>query len=117
MKDREAWCAAVHGIPKSRCDLATEHQQMMGLWECNPIVSQGVTIYSFKKQKTNSLHLCTVFKKVFKFLFIYIFFIFGSAGSSLLCLGFSLVVVSRGYSLFAVAGFLVMVSLVLEHGL
>ena len=64
------------GSQRVRCDLATEHQQMMGLWECNPIVSQGVTIYSFKKQKTNSLHLCTVFKKVFKFLFIYLFFLF-----------------------------------------
>ena len=28
-KDREAWCAAVHGITKSLHDLATEQQQQL----------------------------------------------------------------------------------------
>ena len=27
VKDREAWCAAVHGVTKSRHDLVTERQQ------------------------------------------------------------------------------------------
>ena len=32
-KDREAWCAAVHGITKSLHDLATEQQQQLYRWE------------------------------------------------------------------------------------
>ena len=33
VKDREAWCAVVHGVAKSWTgqDLATEHQQQLGL--------------------------------------------------------------------------------------
>ena len=30
VKDREAWCAAVHGVTKSRHDLVTEQQQSLG---------------------------------------------------------------------------------------
>ena len=35
VKDREAWCAVVHGVAKSWTgqDLATEHQQQLGLGE------------------------------------------------------------------------------------
>ena len=29
VKDREAWCAAVHGVTKVRCDLATEQQWIL----------------------------------------------------------------------------------------
>ena len=29
VKDREVWCAAVHGVSKSRCDLVTEQQQWL----------------------------------------------------------------------------------------
>ena len=53
---------------------------------------------------------------IFK-IFIYSF-MFGCAGSSLLHLGFSLVVASEGYSLVVVCGLLIaMASLVVEHGL
>ena len=27
VRDRETWCAAVHGVPKNRTDLVTERQQ------------------------------------------------------------------------------------------
>ena len=54
------------------------------------------------------------FKKKINFIYL---FIFGHVGSSLLC-RFSLVVVSRDYSLAAVCGFLLEVaSLVPKHGL
>ena len=29
VKDREAWCAAVHGVAKVRCDLANEQQWIL----------------------------------------------------------------------------------------
>ena len=29
MKDREAWCATVHGVTKSQHNLATEQQQVL----------------------------------------------------------------------------------------
>ena len=46
------------------------------------------------------------------------FFVFGCAGSLLLCVDFSLVVASRGYSLIVVGRlFIVMVSLVAVHTL
>ena len=55
------------------------------------------------------------------------FFLSGCTGSSLLCVDFSLVVTSRGYSLVVVSGFfffflvsgffIVVFSLVVEHGL
>ena len=31
VKDREAWCAAVHGLQRVRHNLATEQQQQLGL--------------------------------------------------------------------------------------
>ena len=43
-------------------------------------------------------------------------FIFGCAGSLLLRAGFSLVVVSRGYSVTAVCGLLIVVTSLVEHG-
>ena len=43
-------------------------------------------------------------------------FIFGCAGSLLLPAGFSLVVESRGYSLTAVCGILIVVTFLVEHG-
>ena len=51
--------------------------------------------------------------------YIYIYlFIYGYAGFSLLCVGFSLVAVSEGYSLVAVHRLLtVVVSLAVEHRL
>ena len=52
----------------------------------------------------------------YKFIY-FIYFIFGCIGSSLLHVGFSLVVASRGYSV-AVHGLLIVVgSLAVEHGL
>ena len=49
VKDREAWCAAVHRVTKSRLDLATEQQHgnlyltaqplsQMGLWRSSPFI-------------------------------------------------------------------------------
>ena len=38
VKDREAWCAAVHGVAKVRCDLANEQQWILihlFLWASN----------------------------------------------------------------------------------
>ena len=32
VKDREAWCAAVHGVARVRHDLATEQQQRRKWW-------------------------------------------------------------------------------------
>ena len=47
----------------------------------------------------------------------FIYFIFGCPGSSSLCVGFSQLVMSRGYSLVAAQGLLIMMaSLVAEHG-
>ena len=31
MKDREAWCAAIHGVTNVRYDLVTEQQEEQGL--------------------------------------------------------------------------------------
>ena len=48
-KGREAWCAAVHGLIKSRHNLVTEQQQLKGqekflLPSCDPCV-QGMSGY------------------------------------------------------------------------
>ena len=49
--------------------------------------------------------------------FFFIIFIFGCTGSSLICTGFFLAVVSRGYSLAVMHGLLIVVaSLAVEHG-
>ena len=54
----------------------------------------------------------------FEFFFFFNYFIFGCAGSLLRCPGFSPVAESRGYSLAAVHGLLIVVaSLPAEHGL
>ena len=65
-------------------------------------------LLTFQQPKRQGLHLLKV---------IY-FFNCGSAGSSLLHVGFSLVAVSGGYSLVSVCGLLIAApSLVAEHGL
>ena len=44
------------------------------------------------------LFVCFFNKIIYLFIHSFIYFIFGCVGSSLLCMGFSLVVVSGGYS-------------------
>ena len=37
VKDREAWCAAAHGVAKSRTNLVTKQQQSHVWQKCFPI--------------------------------------------------------------------------------
>ena len=53
---------------------------------------------------------------LFKIIYLFHFLCFGCTGSSLLCVGFSLVVTSRGYSLVMMHKlFFVVAPLVVEH--
>ena len=44
LKDREAWCAAVHGVKKSLHDLATEKQQNTEMESHSSSVSSSVCV-------------------------------------------------------------------------
>ena len=57
VKDREAWCAAAHGVAKSRTNLVTKQQQSHVWQKCFPIWSkhEPVSYYNIHTQKTREV--------------------------------------------------------------
>ena len=58
VKDKEAWCAAVHGIAVSRHDLTTEQQHLQATWSCIQKILENPHKHFFKvEQYTKSIVL------------------------------------------------------------
>ena len=111
--DRGAWQATVHGVTKSWTRLSDS--LIHSLEQCVYMLPIAVSVL---QSQLNSCHTCgsQTFSPQFPDFIIYLLFL--TVLGLCCCTDFPLVVASRGYSLVAVHGLLIVVaSLVAEHRL